>query len=240
LKEEYFKWYTNYLDREFEMMVFGHSGYPVILFPTSKGRYYQNKDFKLIDSAAHLIDAGKIKIYCPDGVDESSWYNYSIKPEDRVKTHIGYENVILNDVILYIKHDLGDGKIGAAGCSWGAYHAANLAFRHPDLIGNLICMGGAFDIKQFIAGYYDDNCYFNNPPDYLPNLTDPWYLEQIKKMGIILGTGEHDMCLSENMRMSKILNDKGISNWLDIRKGAGHDWQWWREMFPEYLGKITG
>jgi esterase/lipase superfamily enzyme len=239
LKEEHFKWYTNYLDRDFEMLVFGHSGYPIILFPTSKGRYYENKDFKLVESAAHLIDEGKIKIYCPDGVDADSWYNYSILPADRVKTHNGYENLILYDVIEYIKHDLGEVRIGAAGCNFGAYHAANLAFRHPDLISYLICMGGTFDIKQFIYGYYDDNCYFNNPPDYLPNLDDPWYLEQIRKMGIILGTGDQDMCLGDNVRLAKILNDKGINNWLDIRKGAGHDWQWWREMFPDYLGKIS-
>ena len=240
MKEEYFKWYTNYLDREFEMLVFGHAGVPIILFPTSKGRYYQCKDFHLVDSASRLIDAGMIKIYCPDGVDADSWYNYSIAPADRVKTHMGYEKVILHDVIQYIKDDMGDVKIGAGGCSFGAYHAANLAFRHPDLINYVICMGGAFDIKQFIMGYYDDNCYFNNPPDYLPNLTDKWYLDKIKKMGIVLGTGEEDICLSDNVHLSNILNDKGINHWLDIRQGAGHDWQWWREMFPYYISRIIG
>ena len=221
------------------MLVFGHSGYPIILFPTSMGRYYENKDLRLIESASHLIDEGKIKIYCPDGVDTESWYNYSIHPSDRVKTHIGYENVILNDVIEYIKHDTGDIRIGAAGCSFGAYHAANLSFRHPELISSLICMGGTYDIKQFIYGFYDDNCYFNNPPDYLPNLNDPFYLEQIRRIRIILGTGEQDMCLDENKHLSNILNSKGIEHWLDIRQGAGHDWSWWREMFPEYLSKIS-
>ncbi len=192
MKEEYHKWFTNYLDREFEMLVFGHSGYPVILFPTSRGRFYQNKDFGLVESASYLIEQGKIKIYCPDGADEMSWYNYSIHPADRVKTHIGYENTILYDVVEYAKYDTGQEKVGVAGCSFGGYHAANLAFRHPDKVGYLFTMGGAFDIKQFIMGYYDENCYLNNPPDYLPNLTDNWYLEKIKSMGIIFGTGEWD------------------------------------------------
>ncbi len=57
------------------------------------------------------------------------------------------------------------------GCSFGAYHAMNLALKHPDLITDCVCMGGAYDIRQFLHGYYDDNCYFNNPPDYLPGLT---------------------------------------------------------------------
>jgi esterase/lipase superfamily enzyme len=99
-------------------------------------------------------------------------------------------------------------------------------------------LGGAYDIKQFIMGYYDDNCYFNNPPDYLPNLNDEWYLNKIRNMGIILGTGEKDICLQDNINLSGILKCKGIEHWLDVRQGAIHDWPWWREMFPEYLSQI--
>jgi esterase/lipase superfamily enzyme len=238
LKEEYYKWYTQYLSREFELLVFGHAGYPVIAFPTSQARYYELKDFGLIGSASHLIESGQVKIYCPDGIDSYSWYNYSIHPADRVKTHNGYENVILNDVIEYARQDSGYNKVALAGASFGAYHAANIAFRFPDKVGYLICMGGAYDIKQFIMGYYDDNCYFNNPPDYLPNLNDEWYLGRIRKMGIVLGTGDQDMCLQDNINLSNILNSKGIHHWLDIRHGAGHDWPWWRQMFPDYLSQI--
>jgi esterase/lipase superfamily enzyme len=238
VQEAYHKWYTDHLNREFQMLVHGHDGYPVILFPTSKAHYYENKDFGLIDAAAPLIESGHVKIYCPDGIDAESWYNYSIHPGDRVKTHIGYENVILNDVIGFAKHDTGKQRVAVAGCSFGAYHAANLAFRHPEVVSYLITMGGAFDIKQFIMGYYDENCYFNNPPDYLPNLTDDRFLNQLKKMGIVLGTGEWDHCLNENINLSEILGRKGIEHWLDVRPGVGHDWHWWHEMFPHYLAKI--
>lgn len=222
------------------MLVFGNEGIPVIVFPTSQQRYYELKDQKLIESAAGLIDSGKIKIYCPDSVDSDSWYNNSIHPSDRVKTHIGYENLILNDVIEFAKHDTGMKKVTLAGCSFGAYHAANISFKYPDKVSNLICMGGCFDIKQFIFGFYDDNCYFNNPPDYMPNLNDKWYLNNIKQINIILGTGEWDMCLDESLKLSKILKDKNIKHLIDVRKGAGHDWPWWRQMFPEYLSKIAG
>jgi len=238
MQEHYHKWYTQYLSRDFEMLVFGHSGYPVILFPASKGRYYENKDFGLIDSASQLIDQGKIKIYCPDGIDGESWYNYGIHPADRVKTHLAYERLILNDVIEFAKFETGAPNVCVAGCSFGGYHAANIAFRHPEKVGYLFSMGGAYDIKQFIMGYYDENCYFNNPPDYLPNLTDGWYLDQIKKMGIVLGTGEWDIFLEDNKRLSDILGSKGINHWLDIRGWTRHDWKWWKEMFPAYLSQI--
>jgi esterase/lipase superfamily enzyme len=75
-------------------------------------------------------------------------------------------------------------------------------------------MGGAFDIKRFIFGYYDNNCYYNNPPDYLSELNDEWYLKNLSQMGIILGTGEHDFCLGENLRISDLLQNKWIPHWL--------------------------
>jgi len=222
-----------------EMLVFGHSGYPLILFSTAKGRYYETKDFGLVGSAEHLLDSGKIKIYCPDTIDGESWYNYSITPADRVKTYIAYEQMIIYDVIEFAKFETESKKVGVAGCSFGGYHALNIAFKHPNLIDTLISMSGTFDIKQFINGYYDDSCYFNNPPDYLPNLTDPWYVDKIKQMKIILGTGEWDNTLNENKQMSNILNAKGIIHHLNILQGAGHDWKWWCEMFPHYLSKIV-
>lgn len=238
MKEEYHKFYTEHLSREFELLVLGHSGYPVILFPAAKGRYYESKDYKLIEAAASLIEEGRIKIYCPDSIDAESWYNYNIHPADRVKTHIGYENVILNDVIEFAKYETGVKKVGVAGCSLGGYHAANLAFRHPDKVSNLISMGGCFNIKPFIMGYYDDNCYFNNPPDYLPGLNDYHILEEIRRMRIVLGTGEFDNCLDENIMLSNLLNGKGIKHWIDVVHGANHDWHWWREAFPRYLSQI--
>jgi len=220
------------------MLVFGHAGFPVIIFPTSRARYYQAKDFGLINAASYLLDAGKIKIYCPDSLDNLSWYNSNIHPVDRVKTQIAFEEVILNDVIEFAFLDTGFDKVGLAGCSFGGYHSANIAFRNPDKVRYLFTMGGASNIKRFLDGYYDDSCYFNNPPDYLVNLTDDKILDAIKKIGIVLGTGEFDMCLDENKELSRILSLKQIPNWLDVRKNTGHDWNWWKEMFVEYLNKI--
>jgi esterase/lipase superfamily enzyme len=58
VKEEYIRWNTPCLGgRVFEMLVFGHGGFPVILFPTCQGRYYEHQDFRLVEAAAPLLDA---------------------------------------------------------------------------------------------------------------------------------------------------------------------------------------
>jgi esterase/lipase superfamily enzyme len=238
MREEYYKWHSNDLDREFEMLVFGHFGYPIVLFPTLNARYWEAKDFGLIDSASDLIESGKIKIYCPDGIDNLSWSNDSISPEEKVKTQIAYEKAIIDDVIGFVKHETELERIGVAGCNFGAYHALNLALKHPDLVEKLICIGGFFDIKPFLGNYYDDNCYFNNPPDYLPNLTDNWYLDQFKTMKIILGTGEFDQYSEQNKYISGILRSKDVSHWLDVRPNTGNNWEFWQEVFPKYLAQI--
>ena len=65
-------------------------------------------------------------------------------------------------------------------------------------------------------GYYDDDCYFNNPPDFLPNMNDDWFLSRYRQMKWVLATGEWDICLNENVKMDAIMNGKGIPHWLDI------------------------
>ena len=238
MKEHYYRWHTEHLSREFEMLEFGSGGVPVILFPTSKGRYFQNKDFHLVDTVADLITAKKVMLFCVDGIDGESFYNYSIAPADRLRTHNAYERLIVNDVIPRALKLTKQKRVITAGCSFGGYHALNLALRFPWLVSGVISMGGAFDIKQFIFGYYDDNCYFNNPPDYLPNLTDPKYLEPLSQLYIALGTGHDDSCRADNLKIHEILTAKKIPHLLDDRAGVGHDWPWWREMFPRFLNQI--
>lgn len=215
-------------------MVFGHAGYPVVLFPTSKGKYYENKDFGLIESARWYIEQGLISIFCPDSMDAQSWYNRGIHPADRVKTHMAYENVILHDIVERVRWNTPEGKVIMAGCSFGGYHATNFAFRHPGLVSYLFNMSGAFDIRDQLDGYYDENTYFNNPIDFISEDRNP----DLWKMGIVLGTGEHDICKGANFQMAHLLGLKGIPHWLDVRPGAKHDWPVWREMFPHYLSQV--
>jgi esterase/lipase superfamily enzyme len=228
LKEEYVKWYSPHLGKDTEMLVFGHSGYPIIIFPTSMGRYYQNKDFKLVDSVRWYVEQGLIKIYCPDSIDADSWYNKNIHPSERVRNHAHYDLMILEEVVSRARNETNSPKVAMAGCSFGAYHATTFAFRYPELVGYLFNMGGAFDIRMQLNGYYDDNVYYYNPVDFITNLYHP----ALFAMGMVFGVGEYDFCRRYNEHMSDLLHAKGIQHWLDIRLGGGHDWPVWRDMFP--------
>ncbi|MFL6584265.1 MAG: alpha/beta hydrolase-fold protein [Chthoniobacterales bacterium] len=236
MNERYLRWHSPHMSREFEMLVFGNGGgLPLIIYPTSFGRYHQNKDFGLIGSIAPFIDSGRVTAYCVDSVDLDSFYNKRIHPADRIRTHIAYENVIRYDVFDLARRECSTHRVALCGASLGAYHALNIAFRHPDEVSHVISLSGAFDISDFFQGYHDDNIYFNNPYEYIPNISDPW---KYNHMGVILGTGEWDNTRHESLRMSGILNSKGIRHWFDDRKWCGHDWNYWRDMMPYYLSTI--
>lgn len=232
MHEFYHKFYSRYLERDFELLVFGDSGTPLILFPTSRGRYYDNKDNGMIESISGFINDGKVKVYCPDGIDAESWYNENISPDEKVERYLRYEKTILREVIEFAKYETEREKVALAGCSMGAYYAANIAFKHQNLIDALFTMSGMFDIKEFLNGYYDEDCYFNNPFDYLANTTDPWKYNHIK---IFIGTGQRDFSLDESKGLSWILNTKGVPHLLDVWADADHHWFWWKQMLLKYL-----
>lgn len=234
MQEDYHKWYSPILGRDMEMLVFGHSGRPVILFPSSMGKYYEAKDRGLIQSAEWFIHNGFVKIYCPDSIDADSWYNKNAHPGTRAYNHTLYDRMIYEDVTARAIYETGWHTVTTAGCSFGGYHAANFAFRHPEKVHAMLSMSGAFDIKSQIDGYFDDNVYFNNPVDYLPGDQNEW----LWKMRIILGTSYPDICLTQNEKLAQILSRKNIPYWLDIRGDMPHDWPTWIEMFPHYLSVL--
>lgn len=234
MKEEYRKWYSPNLSKDIEMLVFGHQGYPLILFPTTGGQYYECKDRGLIESARWFVEQGFVQIFCPDSINNQSWYDKGIHPAQRVKNHEWYDKFIEHELVDAIRHATGYQKVAVAGPSFGGFQAANFAFRHPDKVSHMFSMSGSFDIRSFMDGHYDDSVYFNNPVDYMPNANHP----DLWKMKIVLGVGEWDICREANERMSAILNEKGIQHWFDFRRWAEHDWPLWCEMFPHYLSKI--
>ncbi len=233
---EYHKWRSGGLGRDMELLVFGHSGLPVIAFPTSQGRFYEFEDHGLVAAVAHKIDAGRIQLYCLDSVDAESWYNRSVPPHWRIARHAQYESWVMEEVLPFVREKNPNPRLASLGCSFGGYHAVNIALRHPDRFTGFLSMSGAFDLSSFLNGYYDEDVYFNIPPHYLPNLTDPWYFERYRDNNYVLATGWDDHCLSQNQNLAGILGRKGIPHNLYIWDSwNSHDWPTWARMMNEYL-----
>jgi esterase/lipase superfamily enzyme len=58
-----------HLGRSMEYKRYGHSGRPVVVFPTSGGRFFQYEDSGAVGALAEFIDDGRIQIFTLDGID---------------------------------------------------------------------------------------------------------------------------------------------------------------------------
>lgn len=219
-----------------ELLVLGHGGLPVLVFPTSGGRFFEFEDRGMVGAVADRLEAGGLQLFCVDSVDSESWYNRQVPPRWRIARHVQYEDYLVSEVVPLIRQKNHDAHLVALGCSFGGYHAANAAFRHPDLFTGLLSMSGAFDLASFLGGYYDTDCYFNLPTHYLPNLQDPWYLDRFRRNTYVFATGWDDQCLGQNRNMDRILNEKGIPHKLYVWDSwNSHDWPTWQRMMQQYL-----
>lgn len=236
MNREYHKWYSPALQRDMELLVFGTGGMPVLVFPTSMGRFFDYEDRGMINVIRDRYEAGVLQGICVDSVDKESWYNQAVAPKFRALRHNDYDRYLVEEVVPFIRSRNQNPNLMTTGCSFGGYHTMNFALRHPDVVTQAVSMGGAFDIHQFLDGYYDENCYFNCPPDFLPNLNDPWFLDRMRQQHLVLATGENDICLKANIDLGEIMSRKLIPHWLDVwRDGTGHDWPWWEKMAIKFL-----
>lgn len=232
---EYVKWWSPSLDREMEFLWFGKFGRPVILFPTSAGRFYENEDFHLASSLQDKVDAGEIQLVLPDTVNDESWYNKAVHPAVRIARHMQYDAYLRHELVPYVHNRAQRGDLVLYGASFGAYHASNFASRYPDLVSRAVCFSGVYDIRSFLDGYWDENCYFHCPTASIANMNPEW-AGKLSRVNWVIATGEHDSLVQENRDFSGLLWSKGIPNYLEIWQGQfGHDWPWWREHLRRFV-----
>ena len=232
---EYVKWWSPSLGREMEFLWFGKFGRPVILFPTSAGRFFENENMHLTDSVADKVEAGECQLVLVDTVNEESWYNKGVHPAVRAARHVQYDAYLRHELVPYIFNRAQRGDLAVYGASFGAYHASNFAARYPDLVSRAILFSGVYDIDSFTDGYWDDNCYFNSPSAFIAN-SDNDQAGRLSRVQWIIATGEHDSLVQKNREFSELLWSKGIPNHLEIWGGVfGHDWPWWREHLRRFV-----
>ena len=218
-----------------EMLVFGHAGSPVLVYPTSMGRFYQWEDFKMIDHMSGRIDAGFLQLWCVDSVDAESFYDKKRSWEQRAQRHLQYERYIIDEVLPAVRAENPVDFLIAAGASFGAFHAINLATRRPGLVRKAVGLSGAYDSARWLDGKREGEAYFVNPLAFLPNLRDERYLGPLRATEIVIATGRDDPNADESRRLAATLQDKGVPASLHLWDGWAHDWPYWKEMVDVFL-----
>jgi esterase/lipase superfamily enzyme len=242
MNREYHCWHSHYLGREMESLVFGHAGAKVLVFPTRDGRFYEYENLGIVDALAHKIQAGHIQLYCVDSIDRETFYCNRQHPADRIQRHNQFEEYILNEVMPFMASKNPNPCTIITGCSLGAFHAANMAFRHPHLFQKLCAFSGRYDLTMSVENfhnlfdnYYDENIYLNTPTHFLPQLDCDWRLQHLREMDIVFSIGKEDPFLGNNHHLSHILWSKGIWHAIHEWEGRAHRGSYWRQMVNLYI-----
>jgi esterase/lipase superfamily enzyme len=219
-----------------ELLAFGHSGFPLLVFATSGGRFWEYEDRGMINALRPKIDRGELQVICVDSVDTEGWYNRGIPPADRLHRQNAFDAYLSNEVAPFISGRTSWPQFATTGCSFGGYHAINYALRHPDQVTYAVSMSGAFDIpSRFLNGFHNADAYLHSPLEYLPSLSDEWFLERMRRNYYVLAIGNHDPLFDQNVKLAHVLGDRGIPHVMDVWEGFGHDWPWWYKMAEKFF-----
>jgi len=242
-------WHSLPLGRDMAIRVYGHWGQPFIVFPCSRGRYFDYEGMGMVEAIAPFIDSGRIKLFCVDSIDEYSWYDFEVPPAERNARHERYGQYITSEVVPFVRSQCKDGglRIMTNGCSMGAYHGVNFFLKHPDLFCGTISLSGLYRLDRPEFGNTASDLpavYFNSPVTYLSDLTDPWYLSRYKESTIIVCVGQgpwEEDAIEDTRALDTIFQNKGIDAWVDFwGYDVSHGWPWWYRQMNYFLGGLYG
>jgi len=242
MNREYLRWYSPRLHRDMELLVFGHSGAKVLMFPTRDGRFFEYEQLGIVESLAEKVRVGQLQLYCIEGLATETFYGSNWHPSERIRRHAAFEAYILNEVLpLMAQKNPHDCTI-VQGCSLGAFQAASLVFRHPHLFHKLVAFSGRYDLTlkveafdDLFDGYYDDSIYHHMPSHFLPGLSSEEHLASLRRMDIVMTIGNADPFLDNNRQFSRVMSEKGIGHQMHVWDGRAHRAGAWRKMAALYI-----
>lgn len=243
MHKEYHVWHSPNIGFDMPVAVYGHWGVPVLMFPTASADCEEYERFGLIGSIAHHVDAGRVKLYSINTINNLSWFNEELHPFERARRQNVYDRYVVDEVVPFIHSQCRSlTPIATVGASMGAYHALNSLLKHPNVFKWCIGMSGIYDVRKYFGGMYNNEMYFNNPPDYVGGMDDHWLLEQIRSCSInlIVGQGpwEH---VDWTESMANALWSKALPcNFDKWGWDVSHDWPWWKVELDTYIPRLFG
>jgi len=238
------RWYSQRLQRDMNMVRWGTFGQPVLLFPTAGGDAEEVERFLMMKVLAPLIDGGKIKVYSCDSAAGQAMVQREGSPGHRQWVLNQFHQYVRHEVVPAIRADCRNDhlEIISAGASIGAFHAAAVLCRFPDVFSKAIAMSGTFDIRRFMsADHFGDDFWVSSPLHFVPTLNGP-HLEKLRTRFVLMPSGEGKAeDINESWALARVLGQKGIPNRVDSwGKETPHDWMTWRDMLPKYLSQMVG
>ncbi|MEZ4399881.1 MAG: alpha/beta hydrolase-fold protein [Kofleriaceae bacterium] len=232
------RWRSERLEREVTLVRWGRFGQPLLLFPTAGGDAEEIERFLMIDVLAPLLDAGRIKIYSCDSAAGKALVSREGSAAHQMWLQNQFHQYVRHEVAPAIRMDCqADLPIWAAGASIGAFHAAAVVCRFPDVFTRALAMSGTYDLRRFYgAKEFTDHFWVSSPLHFVPTLSGH-HLDVLRTryLHIMSGEGKAED-IGESWNLANVLGRQGIPNRVDSwGPDWPHDWVTWRKMLPQTL-----
>lgn len=236
---------SRHLNRRVHLWTYGWWGAPVLVFPTASGMAHEWEAAGAVEVLRPLIEAGRLKLYCPESNVSEAWTSQAA-PDWRIGRHFAYERFIIEELVPWIRYDCETPhlRLATAGASFGAFYAANMALKHPDVFERALCLSGRYAADRFLDGYSSPETWFVHPLAYVPGLRGE-ALARVQRgthLTLVVGTGAYEgRCVEETHLLADALAERQISHERDIwGTDVSHEWHWWRRQLQHHLGRWYG
>ena len=246
MRREFIGQYSQCLERELHLLVYGETGTPLLAFPCQDGMCDNWESFDMPNVLADFIEQGQIQLFCVDTVDQESWSDKNGDKAHRAWVQDQYYHYIVDEVVPLIHEINGTGRRPiATGFSLGASHAAIVFFRRPDLFEGVLAQSGCYSAPYFWDGWCNSTLYDNSPLSFLPNMpADHPYIDLYNQRKIVICVGQgrwEGECLRTSIAMKEVFAQKGIHGWVDLwGYDVDHDWPWWKKQIRYFLPIMLG
>lgn len=234
------------MGRAMHLWRFGHYGVPLLVMPSSAGMAHEWEYNGLIETLRPLIEGGRLKLYCSESNVSETWGGEGVHPTDQIRRHRDFETYIVDELVPMIRRDCRSAtiRLAVAGTSLGAFYAANLVLRYPELFFYGLCLSGRYDATWLTDGFSNDDIYYNNPMAFVPNLAGD-ELERVRSrthMDLVCGQGNFEGDnIAATQAFARVLGKKGISHVHDLwGHDVTHEPKWWSLQAAHYLTRHFG
>ena len=229
MNREYHKWYSSRLGRDMELLVFGHAGLPVLVFPTSGGRFYEFEDRGMIGAVAGQIEGGHLQFY----LRRLGRHGELVQPQCSAALAYRPPRAIRGLPDSRSRSADPPEELGPAPCL--ARLQLRRIPRHQHRSAPSRCLHraalhvGRIRSLQFPQWLLRPGLLLQSAHALFAEPRDPGSLTTIAATPTSSATGWDDQCLAQNQNLDRIMSSKGIPHKLYTWETYNsHDWPTWQ------------
>lgn len=228
------------VDGDFDVTLYGTAGRPIIVFPEGDSSCASWEEGGMVDALASLIDAGRVRLFCVDSADGSSWYAGCAPVDYRLASLGGYFDLVENELRRLVRDEAPNTEAPiVAGAGIGALNATIAMLRRPDLYGGLLALSGTYDAAWVVGDAMSDGWRAFSPVDVVRGLGDnPLLVEALseKLLTFVCGTGAGEEGGETQRTLQGELASAGVDATFEYwGTDVDHSWGWWQEEARQLL-----